>query len=124
MAHFAQIDDNGTVLSVIVVHNNELDDNGVESEAKGIAFCQSLFGGNWVQTSYNARIRKNYASIGFTYDADRDAFVPPKPFPSWVLDEERCVWQAPAQMPSDGKFYLWDEGALCWVETTLPAAVT
>lgn len=124
MAHFAQIDDSGTVLSVIVVHNNELDENGVESETKGIAFCQSLFGGSWVQTSYNARIRKNYASVGFTYDADRDAFIPPKPFPSWVLDEERCVWQAPVQMPSDGKFYLWDEGGLCWVETALPTAAT
>lgn len=80
MAHFAELDENNVVLRVIVVHNNELiDENGVESEAKGIAFCQSLFGANtrWVQTSYNGNIRGVYAGIGYTYDPDKDMFVAP-----------------------------------------------
>lgn len=124
MAHFAQLDDSDTVIQVIVVHNNELDDNGVESEAKGIAFCQSLFGGTWVQTSYNARIRKHYASIGFVYDRARDAFVPPQPYNSWTLEEDSCTWQPPVPMPSDGVFYLWDETTLAWVKTALQPAVT
>ena len=84
MAHFAQLDDAGTVLQVIVVHNNELLNNGVESEAKGVSFCRSLFGGEWKQTSYNANIRKNYAGIGYTYDSGRDAFIPPQPHPSSI----------------------------------------
>lgn len=92
MAHFAELDDQNIVLRVIVVHNNELLDNSVESEAKGIAFCKALFGGNWKQTSYNANIRKNYAGIGFTYDSARDAFIPPKPGDSWVLNEDTCQW--------------------------------
>jgi hypothetical protein len=117
MAHFAQLDDQNTVLQVIVVHNNELLDNGVESEAKGIAFCQSLFPGtNWVQTSYNGNIRKNYAGIGFTYDAQRDAFIPPKPYPSWVLNETTCQWEAPVPYPTDGKRYIWDDATQTWVE--------
>lgn len=119
MAHFAQLDENNIVLQVIVIHNNELLDNGVESEAKGIAFCQTLFQGtNWVQTSYNASIRKNYAGIGFSYDAGRDAFIPPQPFPSWVLNEETCRWEAPIPYPNDGKFYRWDENSGNWVEIT------
>lgn len=115
MAHFAQLDDQNTVLQVIVIHNNELMDNGIESEAKGIAFCQSLFGGNWVQTSYNGNIRKNYAGTGFTYDSQRNAFIPPKPFPSWVLDEATCRWEAPVPYPTDGKWYTWDEATQQWV---------
>jgi hypothetical protein len=96
MAHFAELDENNTVKQIIVVHNNELLDNGVESEAKGIAFCQSLFGGNWVQTSYNGNIRKNYAGIGFTYDPIRDAFISQKPecHPDDItLNEETCRWE-------------------------------
>lgn len=93
MAHFAELDENNLVKQVIVVHNNELLDNGVESEAKGIAFCQSLFGGNWKQTSYNGNIRKNYAGIGYTYDEERDAFIPPKPEGDWVLNEDTCQWE-------------------------------
>ena len=116
MAHFAQLDDQNTVLQVIVIHNNELLDNGVESEARGIAFCQSLFSGTtWVQTSYNANIRKNYAGIGFTYDSARDAFIPPKPFPSWVLNEATCQWEAPVPYPTDGQQYVWDEATQTWV---------
>lgn len=94
MAHFAQLDETNIVTQVIVVHNNELLDNDVESEAKGIAFCQSLLGGNWVQTSYNGNIRKNYAGIGYSYDPVRDAFIPPKPEQGeWVLNEDTCKWE-------------------------------
>lgn len=118
MAHFAQLDDTNLVTQVIVVHNNELLENGVESEAKGVAFCQSLFGGEWKQTSYNGSIRKNYAGIGYSYDAGRDAFIPPQPFQSWTLVESTCTWQAPAPMPTDDGPYRWDEASLSWVEVT------
>lgn len=114
MAHFAQLDENNVVTQVIVVHNNELMDNGQESEAKGIAFCQSLFGGNWKQTSYNGSMRKNYAGIGYTYDFGRDAFIPPKPFNSWLLNETTCLWEAPSLYPTDGKQYYWDETITSW----------
>lgn len=116
MAHFAQLDENNFVLQVIVVHDNELkDDNGIESEEKGIAFCQSLFPGTaWKQTSYNSKIRKNYAGIGHYYDAERDAFISPKPYPSWILNEEFCRWDPPVPKPNDGQFYQWDEETLSW----------
>ena len=114
MAHFAQLDGN-TVTQVIVVANSELMDNGAESEAKGIAFCQSLFGGKWKQTSFNGNFRKNYAGIGYTYDAERDAFIAPQPFASWVLNDA-CRWEAPISMPTDGKVYGWDENSQSWVE--------
>ena len=116
MAHFAKLNENNIVTEVIVVNNNELLDNGVESEFKGIAFCQSLFGGNWKQTSYNGTIRKNYAGIGYTYDATRDAFIAPKPFNSWTLDEVTCHWQAPTPCPIDDKRYYWSEDDLSWRE--------
>lgn len=117
MAHFAQLDENNVVTQVVVVHNDELlDENGQESEIKGTEFCQNLFGGAWVQTSYNGTIRKNYAGVGHTYDAARDAFIAPKPFPSWVLNENTCVWDAPIARPSDGKRYTWDEMTTLWVE--------
>jgi hypothetical protein len=95
MAHFAQLDNNNIVTQVIVVHNNELLDNGVESESKGIAFCQSLFGGTWIQTSYNGNIRKNYAGIGYTYNKERDAFIAQSPkcgHIELILDETTCRW--------------------------------
>jgi hypothetical protein len=117
MAHFAQLDENNIVTQVIVVNNNDcLDSNGQESEAIGVAFCQSLLGGNWKQTSYNGNIRKNYAGVGYTYDEQRDAFIPPKPYPSWVLVEDTCLWTAPVAMPTDNKFYNWDESSLNWIE--------
>lgn len=124
MAHFAQLDENNVVTQVIVVHNNELiDESGNESEAKGIAFCHSLFGANtyWVQTSYNANFRKNYAGIGYTYDATLDAFVPPKPeaFPSFVLDESICLWKPPVDRPTD-TVYRWDEPSVTWVAAPRP----
>ena len=115
MAHFAQIE-NSIVTQIIVVANEELLLDGIESEEKGVAFCQSLFGGDWVQTSYSGNIRKNYAGIGDTYDSQRDAFIPPKPYPSWTLVEETCNWTAPVTYPADGKMYSWDEPTLSWVE--------
>ena len=100
MAHFAELDQNNIALRVIVVNNDMLfDENGNESEAVGITFCQSLFGIDtiWKQTSYNANFRKNYAGIGYTYDAARDAFIAPMPQgDGWVLDEDTCQWRNPA----------------------------
>ena len=123
MAHFAELDSNNVVLRVIVVGNKDTADaNGVEKEHIGAAFCERLFGGNWKQTSYNGNKRKNYAGIGYTFDATRDAFIPPKPFNSWVLVEETCQWIAPVDMPADAgtgeppKRYTWDEATISWVE--------
>lgn len=118
MAHFAEIGLNNTVLRVVVVHNNELMDNGQESESKGAEFCRNMFGGTWVQTSYNGTFRKNFAGQGYTYDSERDAFIPPKPFASWVLNETTCLWEAPTAMPDDGKRYKWNEPTTSWVEIT------
>lgn len=118
MAHFAKLDGNNVVIDVNSVHNNELlDENGQESEAKGIQFLTEWSGGysNWKQTSYNGNMRKNYAGIGYTYDAGRDAFIAPKPFPSWVLDEETCQWEAPTPCPVDGTPYVWDEATTSWI---------
>jgi hypothetical protein len=96
MAHFAELDATNTVTQVIVVHNNELlEEDGTENPIKGARFCQSLFGGNWIQTSYNGNIRKNFAGIGYTYDSVRDAFIPPKPEEGeWTLNEDTCIWEA------------------------------
>jgi hypothetical protein len=117
MAHFAEIDDNNVVLRVIVVDNDNIRDvEGNESEAKGIVFCNELLGGKWVQTSYNAKFRKNYAGIGDTYDKVRDAFIQPKPFSSWILNEETCRWQAPVSRPVDTENpYIWNEEEGEWV---------
>lgn len=117
MAHFAEIDSNSVVQRVIVVANKDTADaNGNEIESIGVAFCQRLFGGNWKQTSYNANFRKNYAGIGYTYDAVIDAFVPPQPFPSWVLNTNTARWEAPVPYPNDGKIYRWNESTVSWVE--------
>lgn len=117
MAHFAELDSNNVVLRVVVIDNRDTADaNGVEKEYIGAAFCERLFSGVWKQTSYNGNFRKNYAGIGFTYDAGRDAFIPPKPFSSWVLNETTCDWDAPIPMPQDGKRYRWDEATLSWKE--------
>jgi len=96
MAHFAELDENNIVLRVIVVHNNECkDQDGNENEAIGALFCHNLLGGRWKQTSYNSRIRKNYAGVNYKYDEQRDAFIPPKPYDFWVLNEETCTWEPP-----------------------------
>jgi hypothetical protein len=121
MAHFAELDENNIVLRVIVVSNADTSDvNGVEREEIGVAFCHSLFGSStvWKQTSYNGNMRRNYAGIGYSYDASRDAFIPPKPFPSWVLNEQTCLWDAPVAYPDGGKFYRWDEPTTSWIEVT------
>lgn len=118
MAHFAEIDENNIVQRVIVIHNNELlDSDGVEQESLGATFCSQLFGGTWVQTSYNGNMRKNFASQGYTYDSARNAFIPPKPYASWVLNETTCLWEAPVARPTDGA-YIWDEATSSWNEVT------
>ena len=111
MAHFAKIGLNNKVIDVNVVSDNELlDSNGVEQEVNGIDFLTKLTGWSiWKQTSYNGNIRKNFAGIGFTYDEDRDAFIPPKPFNSWILNETTCQWEAPVAMPNDNNLYHWNE---------------
>jgi hypothetical protein len=116
MAHFAEIDENNIVLRVIVVNDLECKDRyGNESEGVGALFCHAIFGGAWKQTSYNGRIRKNYAGVGFKYDATRDAFIPPQPYASWLLDEATCLWNAPVAYPADGNQYNWDEASQSWV---------
>lgn len=103
MSHFAEVID-GIVQRVIVAEQDFIDSGAVGDPA------------NWVQTSYNNNIRKNFAGIGYSYDQVRDAFIAPKPFNSWVLDEQTCRWEAPVPMPSDGKFYIWNEDQLQWIE--------
>jgi hypothetical protein len=117
MAHFAQLNEENLVTQVIVVANQDTaDQDGVENEAIGIEFCTNLLGGKWVQTSYNANIRKNYAGIGYKYDAALDAFIPPQPFASWTLNNETAQWEAPTPYPADDKRYTWDEATTSWVE--------
>lgn len=121
MAHFAKLDETDTVIEVIVVDNAWLDDDGTESEALGIAALQAWSGWqHWAQTSYNNNIRTRYAGIGYTFDRVRDAFITPKPFPSWVLDEATTDWTAPVPMPEKGR-WAWDEDQGAWVEAQFPA---
>lgn len=113
MSHFAQVI-NGTVIRVIVAEQDVID--------------TGIFGSGFIQTSYNTiggvhllggtPLRKNYAGVGFTYDETRDAFIPPKPYASWVLDEDTCIWQAPTLPPTEGGPYQWDEIALAWAAVT------
>ena len=113
MSHFAKIE-NGTVTQVIVAEQDVID--------------SGIFGNGWIQTSYNTHggvhanggtpLRKNYAGIGYTYDEGRDAFIPPQPYPSWTLNEDTCLWDAPVARPTDGKLYSWDEATLLWIEIT------
>ena len=114
MAHFAQLENN-VVKQVIVVSNQDiLDDKGQESEELGIKFCSNLLGGTWLQTSYNGKIRKNYAGIGYTYDEALDAFIPAKPFDSWILDTDKAQWKAPVDYPTDEGRYTWNEETKSW----------
>lgn len=117
MAYFAQIE-NGIVVQVLSVANDH--------EYRGQEFLADDLGlgGLWIQTSYNTRggvhllggvpLRKNYAGIGYIYDEQRDAFIPPQPFPSWILNDESCLWEPPVPMPTDGNIYFWDEATLTW----------
>ena len=123
MASFAKIGLNNKVIEVLSVHNNELlDSNGVEQEVNGIDFLTKLTGWSiWVQTSYNGNFRKNHAGIGYTYDEDRNAFIPPKPFNSWILNEDTCQWEAPVARPElteeqtdNNNYYVWNETNLNW----------
>jgi len=119
MAHFANIDENNVVTQVVVVDNKDTSDaEGVEKEHIGAAYLEKILGGNWKQTSYNGNFRKNYAGIGYTYRSDIDAFVPPKPFPSWLLNAD-AQWEAPVAMPTDGQMYSWDEENINWVLTNM-----
>jgi hypothetical protein len=117
MAHFAQLNEDNIVTQVIVVANDDTkDSDGMENEAVGAGFCANLLGGTWKQTSYNARIRKNYAGIGYTYDEGRNAFIPPQPYASWTLNETTAQWEAPTPYPTDDKRYSWDEETTSWIE--------
>jgi hypothetical protein len=128
MAHFAKLDSDNTVIHVSVVDNwNTVDGSGNETESIGVAYLKSIHGAdtNWKQTSYNGNIRKNYAGIGMTYDAGRDAFISPKPYASWVLNETTCRYESPVPLPSDAgtgtppKMYSWDEATTSWEEVTV-----
>jgi hypothetical protein len=112
MSHFAQLDENNIVIRVLVGDN--------EASDEGYSHFVETYGGTWVQTSYNGTIRKNYAGKGFYYDETRDAFIPPKPYPSWDLNEDTCQWEAPEPYPTDG-IYTWNEGTLSWELVELPA---
>ena len=108
MAHFAEINNDNTVIRVLVV------DNSIEHRGADFLANDLGLGGTWVQTSYNNNIRKQYAGIGFTYDAINDVFITPQPYPSWLLDEN-FNWQAPTPRPAEGRWY-WDEETTSWVE--------
>jgi len=111
MAHFAKLGVGNKVLRVSVVSNDV-----AVSEQAGIDFLNNLYGSRdvWKQTSYNGNIRKNFAGKGFTYDEDRDAFIPPKPFNSWTLNETTCLWDPPVVYPTDGQRYTWNEDTQQW----------
>jgi hypothetical protein len=123
MAHFAKINDSNIVTEVIVVSNDI-----ATSESAGVTFINTLYGttDTWKQTSYNTYanthkldgtpFRKNYAGIGFSYDASKDAFIPPKPYNSWTLNNTTCLWESPVAIPNDGKRYTWNESILQWEE--------
>jgi hypothetical protein len=117
MAHFAELNKNNVVVQVIVGVDEPLDGEAIYAETTGTV---------WKKTSYNTQagqhllggtpFRKNYAGIGYTYDSDRDAFIPPQPFPSWTLDEQTCQWISPVPFPNDEKRYFWDEPSVSWKE--------
>jgi hypothetical protein len=117
MAHFAEIDENNKVVRVIVVNNNDiLDENGYESEAIGVAFCQRILGNHniWKQCSYNNNFRKHYPSVGHNYDSTRDYFYQDQPYASWTFNTETAEWEAPVERPDD-RPYDWDESTRSWV---------
>lgn len=126
MAHFAEIDENNIVIRVLVTDNNAINE--------GYDWLLEAFGGTWIKTSYNTYhnqhllggdpLRKNYAGVGYTYDSEKDAFIPPRPFDSWILNDEICDWEPPKPLPADGISqqnpngtpYRWDEDTLNWIE--------
>ena len=127
MAHFVEIDASNIVLRGVVLNDKDTqDESGNDVESIGAKYLSDAFGGTWKKTSYNTHagvhslggtpFRKNYAGIGDTYDAARDAFIEPKPFASWILDEDTCVWNAPETYPDDDKIYDWNEDTQAWEE--------
>jgi hypothetical protein len=108
MAHFAELDDQNIVIRVLVTDNN--DPNGDE----GYQWLIDNLGGTWIQTSYNANFRKNFAGIGYSYNQELDSFVAPQPYPSWKLDKRNSRWKAPVAYPTDGFTYSWNEDSLAW----------
>jgi hypothetical protein len=138
MASFVKLNIDNYVIQGVVIVNEIFTHNNIEIEQIGIDFINNLFNTNdvYLQTSYNTRggvhytngtpsqdqskaFRKNYAGIGYYYDSIRDAFIPPKPFPSWTLNEQSCLWQSPIPYPNDGKMYQWNEDILNWIEINL-----
>lgn len=120
MAHFAKLDENNVVKQVIVVNNKDTSDAyGVEKEHIGAAFCERLFGGKWIQTSYNHNIRKRFAGRDMIYNEELDAFVAQKHYASWVLNSETADWEAPVPMPEEGNWQ-WDEATTSWIEAQQP----
>jgi len=113
MAYFAKLGTGNIVETIVAVHNDV-----ATSEQVGVDFLNNLYNTRdvWVQTSYNGNIRKNYAGVGYSYDQSRDAFITPKPFNSWILNETTCQWEAPSARPDDGKFYDWNESTKSWDE--------
>ena len=109
MAHFAELDDNNIVIRVLVTDNN--------APNEGYDWLVDNLGGTWIQTSYNATIRFNYAGVGFSYDSELDAFIAPQPYPSWLLVEETCQWESPVPYPDDGLMYSWNEEIIDWEVT-------
>lgn len=123
MAYFAKINEEGVVESVVSINNfviGEPEKSFPETELLGVDFILNTLGfdGKWKQTSYNKNFRKNYAGIGYIYDSIRNAFIPPRPFQSWILSESTCLWESPVPYPNDGGMYEWNEQALEWREIT------
>jgi hypothetical protein len=118
MAHYAKIGIGNIVTKVHVLSNEVLMKDGVENAQQGIEFLQNLYNNKdlYIQTSYSGTFRKNYAGVGYKYDQARDAFIPPQPYPSWLLDDDTCQWNAPTAYPDDGKKYEWDEDTTSWKE--------
>jgi hypothetical protein len=110
MSHWAEINNSNKVIRVLVGDNDDL--NGDE----GYQWLIDNLGGHWIKTSYNNNIRKNFAGIGYTYDPERDAFIAPKPYTKWVLNEETCQWEAPTPYPTDGLIYVWNDNRGEWEE--------
>jgi hypothetical protein len=118
MAHFARINENNIVDEIIVINNEDCQNlDFPESESVGQEFITSIgLSGNWKQTSYNANFRKKYSGIGDTFDETRNAFITPKPFTSWILNEDTCIWESPIERPTDGNLYRWNEDEQSWEE--------
>jgi hypothetical protein len=122
MAYFAKLGTGNIIENIISINNSVItDSNGIEQEQLGVDFINKLYNTRdvWKQTSYNNNFRKNYAGIGYSYDQSRDAFIAPKPFNSWILNEDTCKWESPIPYPTDGGLYNWNETSKTWDLTTI-----